>query len=352
MRFLLPFLVLSVETSLVLASPYERNGIIYDGRPEPRKARHEVRDVEAEASVLNVVASCANSYNLFTTGTGPLPTGKPDPNFDYLSFCCAFNQPTKTITSTSFYPTTLTVTGTTSTITSVTTSTSVIAGQGTSTATCPIPAPSMICGQGGWGYATNNIYSGSNIDAVACHELCLGNAACQSFQVETNSSTTTPTCNLYKVDPSGNNTIASPSSPFAFFARDCPDHVPAACTGGVAVAPPVVTIVPPPTATSSVVIIPPPSISTIIITPTRIPASSLAERAEAWITPPWFLQPFGTATLSEICSCIYTHNIPATTVVGVLPKATPVYVSLGKTVTAFVTVVVTVGGGQPVTSIA
>ena len=57
MRFLLPFLVLSVETSLVLASPYERNGIIYEGRPEPRKARHEVQDVEAEASVLNVVAS-------------------------------------------------------------------------------------------------------------------------------------------------------------------------------------------------------------------------------------------------------------------------------------------------------
>ncbi|KAF8856776.1 hypothetical protein BDZ45DRAFT_745096 [Acephala macrosclerotiorum] len=227
----LPFLALLVETSLVVASPYERNGIIYGGRPEPKKARHEVRDLAAEASVLDVVAS-------------PVPRGKPDPNFDYLSFCCVFNQPTKTITSTSFYPTTLTVTGTTSTITSVTTLTSVIVGRGASTATCPIPAPTMICGQGGWGYATNNIYSGSGIDAIACHELCLGNAACQSFQVETYSSTTTSTCNLYKVDPSGNNTITSPAAPFAFPARDCPDYVPVACTGGVAPSSPVVTVVP------------------------------------------------------------------------------------------------------------
>lgn len=84
----------------------------------------------------------------------------------------------------------------------------------------------MICGQGGWGYATNNIYSASGIDATACHELCLANAACQSFQVETDSTTTVPTCNLYKVDPSGNNTIVSTSAPFSFFGRDCPDHVP------------------------------------------------------------------------------------------------------------------------------
>lgn len=57
MRFLLLSFVLVVETSLVFGSPYERNGIIYDGRPEPLKARHQVRDLAAEASVLDVVAS-------------------------------------------------------------------------------------------------------------------------------------------------------------------------------------------------------------------------------------------------------------------------------------------------------
>ncbi|KUJ11293.1 uncharacterized protein LY89DRAFT_723112 [Mollisia scopiformis] len=356
MRFLLSLLALSVEAGLVLGKPYARNGIIYDETPEPLKARHEVRDLGAEESILDIVASCGNSYNLFTTGTGPVPTGKPDPNFDYLSFCCAFNQPTKTLTSISYYPTTVTLAGTPSTVTAVTTSTATLAGSGTATATCPIPAPSMICGQGGWGYATNNIYSKSGIDAIACHELCLANSACQSFQVETNSSTTTPTCNLYKVDPSGNNTIASPAAPFSFFARDCPDHIPAACSNAGIQVPPIV-IVPPPSAstTAPIVIVTPPAFNpdTVIITPTRIPGPVVTERAEQWATIPWFLQPFGTATLSEVCSCIYTHNIPATTVLGVLPKATTIYLALpGTIVTAFVTTVVTIGGGQPVTSIA
>jgi hypothetical protein len=351
MKSLLPLLVLSVESGLVLGIPYERNGIVYDGVSEPRKAPHEVRDIGAERSMLEIVASCGGSYNLFTTGTGPAPTGNPDPNFDYLSFCSAYNQPTKTVTSTSYYATTITVSGQTATVTATSTSTKTVAGGGTGIATCPIPAPSMICGQGGWGYATNNIYSGSGIDPVACHELCLANAACQSFQVETSSNTTPQTCNLYKVDPSGNNTIASPSAPFSFFARDCPDHTPDAC--GNPASPPassISTVAPPPSTTTSptsVVIVPPPAL-------TRVPtAAMVAARAEQIVSVPWFLQPFGSVTLSQICSCIYTQPITPTTVIGVLPKTTTAYVSVaGRTVTAFVTTVVTIGGGgQAVTSI-
>lgn len=63
MRFLLSLLALSVETGLVLGTPYERNGIIYDGRPEPRKARHEVRDLAAEAAALDAVASMPMSLD-------------------------------------------------------------------------------------------------------------------------------------------------------------------------------------------------------------------------------------------------------------------------------------------------
>jgi hypothetical protein len=350
MRILLPLLVLATEINLVFSAPYEKNGIIYNEKPEPLKARHEVRDLGAGSLNSDLVASCANSYNLFTTGTGPAPTGKPDPLFDYLSFCSAFNQPTKTLTSTSYYTSIITVAGGSTTVTAITTSTTTIAGSGTAVATCPIPAPSMICGQGGWGYAASNIYSGSGIDATACHELCLANPACQSFQVE-NGTVTTPTCNLYKVDPSGNNTIASPSAPFNFYARDCPDYVPAACHGGSA--PPVVSSVPPPTApsTSPIVIITPPALDTII-TPTRAPTAAFVERSEQYVSIPWFLGPFGSAIISEICSCIYTLPIAPSTVIGILPKPTTVYVAGGgQTVTALVTVVVTVGG-QGVTSIA
>lgn len=57
MKIFLPVLMLTVETSVVLGSPYERNGIIYDGRLEQPRARHEVRDLAVEASVLDVVAS-------------------------------------------------------------------------------------------------------------------------------------------------------------------------------------------------------------------------------------------------------------------------------------------------------
>ncbi len=66
MKFLLPFLLISVETGLVFGSPYEKNGMIYDGRPVLRKARHEVRDVQADASVLMAVAS------MLTILRGPL----------------------------------------------------------------------------------------------------------------------------------------------------------------------------------------------------------------------------------------------------------------------------------------
>lgn len=81
---------------------------------------------------------------------------------------------------------------------------------------------------------------------------------------------------------------------------------------------------------------PPPTTSTTgpfsIITPPALvphPQNAFVERAEVEkaVTLPWFLQPFGSATLSEICSCIYTRPVAATTVIGVLPKTTTVYVS-------------------------
>jgi hypothetical protein len=51
MRYLLSFLVVSVETGLVVGKP------IHDGTLESRKAPHEIRDVQNGDSVLDVVAS-------------------------------------------------------------------------------------------------------------------------------------------------------------------------------------------------------------------------------------------------------------------------------------------------------
>jgi len=41
----------------------------------------------------------------------------------------------------------------------------------------------MICGLNAWGYAENNIYSGTT-DSASCHQLCLANTACKSFQTQ------------------------------------------------------------------------------------------------------------------------------------------------------------------------
>jgi hypothetical protein len=90
---------------------------------------------------------------------------------------------------------------------------------------CPSPVAGQICGQKGWGYATNNIYSASSLDPITCHQLCLKNADCKSFQVVSNS-TDTQLCNLYNTDSNSTNVIVGDASPFLFFDKNCPDYVP------------------------------------------------------------------------------------------------------------------------------
>ncbi|KAK0107491.1 hypothetical protein ONS96_003302 [Cadophora gregata f. sp. sojae] len=89
---------------------------------------------------------------------------------------------------------------------------------------CPTPIAGQICGVTGWGYAENNLYYGSSIDAATCHQLCLANPDCKSFQTQ-DSSYDAPQCNLYKVDSSGNNTIPG-AAPYVFYDRGCPDYSP------------------------------------------------------------------------------------------------------------------------------
>ncbi|KAH7354710.1 hypothetical protein BKA65DRAFT_581153 [Rhexocercosporidium sp. MPI-PUGE-AT-0058] len=159
---------------------------------------------------------------------------------------------------------------------------------------CPTAVSGQSCGVAGWGYAENNLYSGSPIDAASCHQLCLANPNCKSFQTQ-DSSYESPQCNLYKVDSSGNNTIPG-AAPYLFYDRGCPDYAPATCTK---VAPPATTA-----------------------KPTLSVGFGHVERQ--WGRPqsqtlPWFLEPFGPVIISEVCSCIITLAPPAigyTTTVG------------------------------------
>ncbi|KAH8601510.1 hypothetical protein B0O99DRAFT_680640 [Bisporella sp. PMI_857] len=130
----------------------------------------------------------------------------------------------KTSSSTSSLITTTSSTKTSSTSSVVTTTTPGAPGG----SLCPSSgATGQTCGVKGWGYAENNIYYGQPIDANTCHQLCLANTNCSSFQVQ-DSSVSSPECNLYRVKIAP-NTVIEGDSPFIFYDRDCPDYSPPSC---------------------------------------------------------------------------------------------------------------------------
>ncbi|KAH6675864.1 hypothetical protein B0J14DRAFT_637315 [Halenospora varia] len=150
---------------------------------------------------------------------------------------------TETITTTLWMTITNSATGTppkstTSTLLSTSTSASSVP------LLCPTPTPgtNSTCALPGWGYATNNIYSGSPITADTCHQLCLQKSECASFQITANTTDPLPQCNLYKVPAGGNNTIPGSASPYLFFDRDCGDYLPARCKPGTKVTQPKVGV--------------------------------------------------------------------------------------------------------------
>ncbi|KAH8676490.1 hypothetical protein BGZ60DRAFT_402726 [Tricladium varicosporioides] len=149
---------------------------------------------------------------------------------------------TETITTTLWM--TLTTTPTFQPIPTTPSSTSPSASPTSTTLLCPTPVPgtNSTCALAGWGYATNNIYSGSPISADNCHQLCLQKPECASFQITANTTDPVPQCNLYKVTAGGNNTIPGSASPYLFFDRDCRDYLPAKCKSGTKVTQPKVGV--------------------------------------------------------------------------------------------------------------
>jgi len=214
MRSTSAFAVLLLEAALVTAD-YVKNGMIYeDGEPGIKGIN--ARDTSA------IPANC-----LFQINIDPLSIGIGiDPRFDWDNYCTAFLTLPAT-TSVKSVVKTNTVTGTiggTTTVGKAVTTTLPGNPAGTVTAYCPIPTTAMNCGVKGWGYATNNVYTG-NADPASCHQLCLKTPNCVSFQVGAATDSSSQ-CNLYSVDAGTNNTITGSTSPFTFYDRDCPDLSP------------------------------------------------------------------------------------------------------------------------------
>ncbi|MCJ1379209.1 hypothetical protein MMC17_002309 [Xylographa soralifera] len=141
------------------------------------------------------------------------------------AFCSTFLQQTSTVTVTTVVPETTTVaitdttfiTGTTTEVSTLATSTILCAAQPTSALTT--------CNYLAYGYGSFLISSTPEIDPVTCHEMCLADPNCQSFQIENGG---LDYCNLYDVPTSGNVEYA-PGDIFSFFDRDCPQYLPPGC---------------------------------------------------------------------------------------------------------------------------
>lgn len=296
MRSTSAFAVLLLEGALV-AADYVKNGMIYeDGEPGIKGIN--ARDKSA------IPPSC-----LLAIDIDPISIGiGADPRFNWDDYCTTFLTlpATTSIKSVVKTNTVAATVGGTTTVSKYATTTLPGKPAGTVTAYCPIPTTGTNCGVRGWGYATNNVYTG-NADPASCHQLCLKTPNCASFQVG-DATDSSSQCNLYSVDASGNNTIAGSTSPFTFYDRDCTDLSPG-CGG---------------------------------------PKRSLAGRDSAAPKPPLWFQLLPIATQYQICGCIEGTDtmFPGSTVVStVTSTVTKSIVVTNQAATVFTTSFATVGGG-------
>ncbi|KAF4635498.1 hypothetical protein G7Y89_g2607 [Cudoniella acicularis] len=178
-------IALVLKACATLAELSIKNGIIQGGATPVVRDREVGNDLKPRYSPLPT--SCLDGYKHDTRRTLSVSLGeraaqstltvRPASDADYFGFCSGFLQPVRaTVTTTQRFTSTATITKLA--ITPVTKTATNLAPCSTLTVLCPIPASNTTCGLSGWGYAVNNIYSATSIDALTCHQLCLKNPAC------------------------------------------------------------------------------------------------------------------------------------------------------------------------------
>ncbi|KAL2070940.1 hypothetical protein VTL71DRAFT_13966 [Oculimacula yallundae] len=148
----------------------------------------------------------------------------PSKTLDYSSLCSEVLRPTRTISTIS------TRTGDsviiiTSTATFSTSTTSTDNSHSTTTALCPLPTPSssLRCAIPALGFSKNILYYRTHLSDIACHELCLKDKACKSFQIvqQNNEDLKYTRCNVYKTQVDGNVSEGSVGEEAMFWDRGC-----------------------------------------------------------------------------------------------------------------------------------
>ncbi|MCJ1360427.1 MAG: hypothetical protein MMC33_010432 [Icmadophila ericetorum] len=140
-------------------------------------------------------------------------------------FCSAYLQSTITVTATATLSETNTASVTDTLI--VTATTTVIDDVATTTILCPASPTATLttCNYPAYGFSTYLISQNPNTDPYTCHELCLADPNCQSFQIQAGGQMY---CNLYNV-PTYNNVEYAPGDVFTFFDRDCTQYTSGDC---------------------------------------------------------------------------------------------------------------------------
>lgn len=92
------------------------------------------------------------------------------------------------------------------------------------TVTCAAaPVPNQTCNYPAYGYGQYLISQMMGIPAIACHERCLADPKCLSFQVEDPGGS--DYCNTFSNRTMG-NVLYDLGGGYTFFDRNCPDYLP------------------------------------------------------------------------------------------------------------------------------
>ncbi|KAI9681958.1 MAG: hypothetical protein M1817_000012 [Caeruleum heppii] len=201
--------LLAVSPAVAGAIPPVENGVLPGSPPNV-----EARNVEARTG-----GSGCNADNVLRA------LRNPTRSVGASAFCSTFLRSTVSETTTVAKPTTITETATSTTTTTSTTSSTVVAA--TASALCPAgPTPGQTCGFEAYGFSSVLISQTPNTDGFMCHEMCLRNPNCRSFQVQTGGARF---CNLFTA-PTAGNVSPAPGGGFTFYDRNCPDFLPPACS--------------------------------------------------------------------------------------------------------------------------
>ncbi|PVH78892.1 hypothetical protein DL98DRAFT_589855 [Cadophora sp. DSE1049] len=162
----------------------------------------------------------------------------PSKILDYTSLCSEVLRPTRTISITSTLTGDSAILVTSTSTLSISTTTSEYS-HSTTTALCPLPTLSHLirCAIPALGFSKNLMYYRTNLSGIECHELCLGDGECRSFQVVPQTDRLEDgkgglrynRCNVYKTGVDGNVSEVGDRDGPMFWDRGCGELVDPGC---------------------------------------------------------------------------------------------------------------------------